>query len=274
MFENPNETPVAPAAPVASSNPPAAPEVVTAEAGTPPGFDVKAFDQLLKRNFGPDWSVDNVTDKLTEHRKGFSLQGKELSEFKRKYTEMQQQAGPFMEAMKDQNFAAGVGDFVQNYFAQQAQQPTMQGYSPQYAAPLSGFDPVLQRVQEMENQLRSTQLTQQLNDLVSHNFPLTQEMADQLIERYNDPNVGKLGSARDHYMVLFGDRVIELREQMAAKAAVEAVQKNNSSYTPGPATSTTSVPSIPAVDFSKMSPEQFDAYARQRAEVVLGGMRK
>jgi len=274
MFENPNETPIVATAPAATSDPAAAPATTVATTETPSAFDVAKFEQSLKQ-FGPDWTAQNYEQKLAETRQTLGKQGRELGDYKRKYTELEQKAAPLIGTIEsDPNFRAGFEQYVRDFYSQAAQQPTMQGYTPQYAAPMQGFDPYVQRMNQIESELRTNQLTQQLNDLAANNFPLTEDMANAVIERFNDPQVGKLGSARDHYMVLFGDKVVALREQLAAKAAVEAIQKNNSAYTPGPSHTAPAAINTSPPDMTGWSTEQFNAYASKRAAEVLGAMRR
>ena len=79
----------------------------------------------------------------------------------------------------------------------------------------------------------------------------------------------KWGSAEQHYMMLFGPQLLEVRAKQAAEAAVEAIQKNNGSYVPG--ASRSNAPPPPSVDFSNMTPEQRREHGMKRAREIFSG---
>ena len=277
MFDSPeNPTPTAPAAPVVSSGEPtpsAAPEVAPANVATPATFDPADFEQSLKQ-FGPDWSIQNWKEKLTEERSVLGKKGKELVELTRKHKELEDETGPFRKAMKeDPAFNSYISDSVRNYFASQAAEPTMQGYTPQNGAnPLYGFDPNVQRLNQLENEMKMNRFNAEFQSLAAKDYPLDEDMANTLLTKSSEPGYDRM-SPTELYFATYGSKVVELREQKAAQAAAAAIQTNNASYTPGasrqPAAST--APAGPP-DMKGWTYEQFDAYARQQARTRLGGL--
>ena len=278
MFDSPETpaTPTAPAAPATPSDvtaPVAAPAVAPANVATPATFDPAEFEQSLKQ-FGPDWSIHNWKDKLTEERKTLGTKGRELVEITRKYSELDAETAPFRKAMKeDQAFNSYISDSVRNYFASQAAEPTMQGYTPQNTAnPLYGFDPNVQRLNQLENEMKMNRFNAEFQSLAAKDYPLDEDMANTLLAKSSEPGYDRM-SPTELYFSQYGSKVVQLREQKAAEAAAAAIQTNNNSYTPGgarqPAAST--APAGPP-DMKGWSYEQFDAYARQQARERLGGL--
>jgi hypothetical protein len=228
-----------------------------------PSFDVKAFEARLKK-FGPDWTLDNWESKLAETRKTLGKQGRELAEFKQKYERL----APFDAAMQNEHgFREAVGEAVREFYAQrqpESFQPAGYGYQPT-PAPLAPYDPVVQRLDSVETQLRTERIQKELSELQSKGYPLDEDMADSVTSAVLN---SKWGSARDHYMALYGEQVIAWKAEQAAKAAAEAIQKNNATYSPAP--TRTAGPPTAAPDLSKMSKDEYDAYARNRWAEVLG----
>jgi hypothetical protein len=260
--QNPNVNPAVDN-PSQSAPAPTAGDPTPAPEGSP-SFDVSAFESKLKK-FGPDWSLDNWETKLSETRRTLGKQGRELAEIKTKYQEVE----PFVNAMRGEHgFREHVGEAVRQFYAGQAGTPVesfqgqYQGFTP---APLAPFDPMVQRLNSVETELRTEKINRELEDLKAKGYPLDEDMADAVTSNVLN---SRFGSARDHYMMLYGEQVAEYRAQQAAKAAAEAIQKNNASYSPAPSRSAAPAAAVP--DVASMSEAEYQAYANRRWSEVLG----
>jgi len=257
----PNVAPVAPApsAPAPSNAGQQAPAPAPAQAPS----ELEVLDKELREAgilFGEsDWSVKNAKDRLRKFRSNAAKQGHEYAELKKKWSEVE----PLVEQLKDDRFRSVVGQAAQSYYDN-----IDSGSGPASAQPLSvlsSFDPINRRLDQVETALTVQRIDSELDSLASRNFPMNDEMRDEVKSQMLN---NRWGTAEQNYMALFGFQFMELRAQEAARAASEAIKQNNQAYTPGPArTVATSSP----IDQSGMSEADRVEYRKRRTMEILGG---
>jgi hypothetical protein len=129
---------------------------------------------------------------------------------------------------------------------------------------LSTFDPINRRLDQVETQLTVQRIDSELDSMVSRGFPMNTEMRDEIARHMLD---NRWGTAEQNYMALFGQQLMELRAQEAARAATEAIKVNNNAYTQGVPRS---VPTTGTVDMSTMSASDAIEYRKRRVAEILG----
>lgn len=243
---------IVPSDPAPNEPAPQAPEA--APDGTP-SFDPKAFEDSLKI-FGPDWNLSNYQEKLRETRKQIHEKGMELSRLKTQYGEVE----PLIKAKnEDPGLAKALHDAVAGYYDQQQAGP--------YANPaLQTFDPVAQHLRQQDIELRTMKIERDLDRLESAGFELDPEKREVILTKMLE--TPGIGTAKDYYMMTYGDELIAKAARNATQATAEAIKKNNNAYKP---TSTRTAAPAPSKGGYRagMSEAEFSEVAARRAAELL-----
>jgi hypothetical protein len=228
-----------------------------APANEPAPFDSAAFETKLKERFGPEISLTNLDGHLEKLHKTNSKFGRELAEFK-KANEPREEFWKMIDT--NEPLRARLGQTVDEFF-QENQQPGVQ-------KPDFGVVSLEQRLNTIETQQLTARTDHELDQLAANDYPVTDEIRDE-VQAAVLQSRGAF-KAREVYMMKYGERVIALREQAAARAAVEALKQNNGSYVQAPSQRSPASPSTAPVDVSGMSSDEFAKHAVSQWKQVMG----
>lgn len=221
------------------------PQTTQATPQTPeaPAFDISTLDAELKATgalFGQeDWNHANARERLVKLRTTFSKQGQELNKLKEL-----EPLRPFWQRMsEDDVFRAHMEEAVRSYQGNSAQM------SPNQSAPTDiSFDPRDARLNQLETVLRTQQINAELDSMAARGNPLNDDMREAVRQSVlSNPNVG---TTENHYWMLFGPHIAQLRAQEAARASAEAIKVNNESFVQAP---TRTAPPQVKVDVGSLS---------------------
>lgn len=242
----------------------AAPETPVTETAVPQApvseptpFDSAAFEAKLRDKFGPDISLSNLDGHLEKLHKTNSKLGRELAEY-RKANEPRDEFWKIIDS--NEALRARLGATMDEFFAENREQAGPR--------PDLGIVTLEQRLNNIETQQLTARTDAELNELAANDYPVTEDMRDE-IQATVLSSRGQL-RPREVYMMKYGERVIRLREEMAAKAAVEALKLNNGSYVPTTPQRTAAQPHTPPVDTSRLGSDEFARVAVERWRQVMG----
>jgi len=223
-----------------------APVTETPAEGAPvesPQADYAALE-LDVAKLGDGYTLSNIGEKMADMKRGMNEAQRTATENDQRYS----QFTPLLERVQnDADYARALQKATQEYFEGDG---TSADVPPEVSA---SFEPLNNRIAQMENQLAGEQMDRTINELKAGGMPIDDQAYNQIMQRVIDTRSRDVTA---HAWALLGPKMVAGASKDATHQTADQIKKNNEKYVNTP---TGVAPDTKPFDVTEASAEQVEA---------------
>ena len=208
-----------------------------------PQADYAALETEVAQ-LGDGYTLSNIGEKMSDLKRGMNDAQRTASENEQRYS----QFTPLLERVQnDADYARALQQATQEYFEGGG---TNADVPPEVNAT---FEPLNNRIAQMENQLAGEQMDREITQLKSDGMPIDDQAYNQIMQRVIDT---RSRDVKAHAWALLGPKMVAGASKDATHNTADQIKKNNEKYVNTP---TGVAPDTKPFDVTEASAEQVEA---------------